>query len=116
MKKGAAMQVSRGSVVNGLARFGRAAVLTALAALAALAASVTLPAQSPAYVPKQSDRPSPIDGDEPGFTPIFDGQSLKGWDGDPTYSRVEGGALVGEITSSTVVKSNTFVIWRGGRP
>jgi hypothetical protein len=68
------------------------------------------------YVPRQSDRPMPIEGDEPGFTPIFDGMSLKGWEGDPKYWRVENGALVGEITPETVVKSNTFIIWRGGRP
>jgi hypothetical protein len=96
------MQVSRAS-------FGGLAVLAVLV-------SVEPQAQSVPYVPKQSDRPSPIEGDEPGFTPIFDGQSLKGWDGDPTYWRVEAGALVGEITPSTVVKSNTFIIWRGGRP
>jgi hypothetical protein len=74
------------------------------------------PGQAPPYVPKQSDRPTPIEGDEPGFVRIFDGQSLAGWEGDPTYWRVENGALVGEITPATVVKSNTFVIWRGGRP
>ena len=34
----------------------------------------------------------------------------------PTYWRVENGALVGEITPETVIKSNTFIIWRGGRP
>ena len=84
--------------------------------VAAALASGAVRAQQPPYVPKQTDRPSPIEGDEPGFTPIFDGQSLKGWEGDPTYWRVEGGALVGEITPSTIVKSNTFVIWRGGSP
>ena len=55
-------------------------------------------------------------GDEPGFQPIFDGKTLAGWEGDPTYWRVEDGALVGEITPETVLKSNTFIIWRGGRP
>ena len=84
--------------------------------VAAVLASGAVGAQQPLYVPKQADRPSPIEGDEPGFTPIFDGQSLKGWEGDPTYWRVEGGSLVGEITPATIVKSNTFVIWRGGRP
>jgi hypothetical protein len=69
-----------------------------------------------AYVPKQSDRPEPIDGDEPGFTPIFNGKTLDGWEGDPTYWRVENGSIVGEITPETVVRSNTFIIWRGGRP
>ncbi len=73
------------------------------------------PAATP-YAPKQSDRPTPVDGDEPGFKPIFDGKTLAGWEGDPTYWRVEDGVLVGEITPDTIVKSNTFIIWRGGRP
>ena len=55
-------------------------------------------------------------GDEPGFQPIFDGKTLAGWEGNPTYWRVEDGALVGEITPATVIKSNTFIIWRGGTP
>ena len=79
----------------------------------------TLAAQQQAaapYTPKQSDRPTAVDGDEPGFQPIFDGKTLGGWDGDPKYWRVEDGALVGEITPETVIKSNTFIIWRGGRP
>ena len=68
------------------------------------------------YVPKQSDRPEPPTGDEPGFQPIFDGKTLAGWEGDPKYWRVEDGALVGEITPETIIKSNTFVIWKGGAP
>ena len=84
--------------------------------VAAVLASGAAGAQQPPYVPKQSDRPAPVEGDEPGFTPIFDGKTLKDWEGDPTYWRVEGGSLVGEITPATIVKSNTFVIWRGGRP
>lgn len=51
-----------------------------------------------------------------GFVSIFDGKSLKGWDGDPTYWRVENGNLVGEITPSTLLKTNSFIIWRGGEP
>jgi hypothetical protein len=68
------------------------------------------------YVPKQSDRPEPMAQDETGFEPIFDGRTLAGWDGNPAYWRVENGALVGEITPATIIKSNTFIIWRGGRP
>jgi hypothetical protein len=71
---------------------------------------------SPPFVPKQSDRPEAVAGDEPGFQSIFDGRTLTGWEGSPTYWRVEEGALVGEITPTTVIKSNTFIIWRGGRP
>src|SRR5438132_10872143 len=62
------------------------------------------------YVPKQSDRPQTLAGDEPGFVSIFDGTTLNGWKGDSTHWRVEDGALVGEITPQTVIKSNTFII------
>ena len=68
------------------------------------------------YVPKQSDRPELIVGDEPGFQPIFNGMTLSGWEGNPTYWRVENGVLVGEIVPSTVIKSNTFIVWQGGTP
>jgi hypothetical protein len=82
--------------------------------LALLAAATALSAQDAPYVPKQSDRPEAIAGDEPGFQPIFDGKTLARWEGNPVYWRVENGALVGEILPSTVIKSNTFIIWRGG--
>jgi len=81
-----------------------------------LAAVVTLSAQTTPYAPKQTDRPEVITGDEPGFQPIFDGKSLAGWEGNSTYWRVENGVLVGEIVPATVIKSNTFIIWRGGTP
>jgi len=72
--------------------------------------------QTAPYVPRQSDRPEAVTGDEPGFQPIFDGKTLSGWEGNPTYWRVEEGSLVGEITPATVIKSNTFIIWRGAQP
>lgn len=48
-----------------------------------------------------------------GFVPIFDG-TLKDWDGDPVYWRVENGVLVGEVKPETLLKRNSFIIWRGG--
>lgn len=51
-----------------------------------------------------------------GFVSIFNGKNLKGWEGDPTYWRVEDGALTGEITPSTLLKTNSFIIWQGGEP
>ncbi len=74
-----------------------------------------LGAQQP-YVPRQSDRPEPITGDESGFKPIFDGKTLTGWEGDPKYWRVENGVLIGEVTPETILQRNTFIIWRGGAP
>ena len=52
--------------------------------------------------------------DADGFELIFDGKTLAGWEGDPTYWRVENGALVGEITPATLLKRNSFILWRGG--
>ena len=69
-----------------------------------------------AFIPKQSDRPEAIVGDEPGFVSLFDGKTLNGWEGDPTYWRVADGLMTGEITPETRIKSNTFIIWRGGEP
>lgn len=54
--------------------------------------------------------------EETGFEEIFDGKSLNGWEGDSTYWRVENGSLVGEVTPSTPLENNTFIIWQGGQP
>ncbi len=51
-----------------------------------------------------------------GFKSIFDGKTLTGWKGDPTYWRVENGSLVGEITPATLLKTNSFIVWQGGQP
>jgi hypothetical protein len=84
--------------------------------LGSLIAGLPLLAQQPTYVPKQSDRPEPLTGDEAGFRSIFDGKTLDGWEGNSKYWRVSGGNMIGEITPETVIKSNTFIIWRGGEP
>ena len=60
--------------------------------------------------------PLPAFDDETGFVSIFDGKTLEGWDGNPVYWKVENGAIVGTITPETVIKRNTFLIWRGGEP
>lgn len=54
--------------------------------------------------------------DHEGFESIFDGKTLKGWDGDPAYWRVENGEIIGESTAEKPLKLNTFLIWRGGQP
>ncbi len=51
-----------------------------------------------------------------GFKSIFNGKSLKGWEGDANYWRVENGNLVGEITPDKTLKNNSFIIWNGGQP
>lgn len=49
-----------------------------------------------------------------GYVSIFDGKTMEGWKGDPQYWKVENGNLVGEITPTTLLKSNSFIIWQGG--
>jgi len=53
---------------------------------------------------------------EEGFTPIFDGKTLDGWDGNPQFWRVEDGAITGQTTKENPLKVNTFIIWRKGQP
>jgi hypothetical protein len=54
--------------------------------------------------------------DADGFVRIFNGKTLAGWQGDPTYWRVEDGCIIGEITPATRLKHNSFLIWRGAMP
>lgn len=54
--------------------------------------------------------------EQDGFVQIFDGKTLDNWHGDPNYWRVENGNLVGEVTPTTLLKNNTFIIWQGGKP
>ena len=56
--------------------------------------------------------PSPMDfNDHEGYVPLFDGVSLKGWDGNPKFWRVEDGAIVGESTP-TNPSGNSYIAYR----
>ena len=67
-----------------------------IATVALFAAATTAPAQ------------------EDGFTSIFDGKTLEGWDGDPDFWRVEDGAITAQTTKEKPLQANTFIIWREG--
>jgi hypothetical protein len=54
--------------------------------------------------------------EESGFRPIFDGQSMKGWDGDPAFWKVVDGVMTGETTADHQPAQNIFCIWRDGKP
>ena len=80
-----------------------------------LLVSLLIPTALFAQLPAPT-QPSAAAVSDAGFVPLFDGKTLAGWDGDPTYWRVENEAIVGEITPATLIKRNTFLIWRGGTP
>lgn len=86
-----------------------ARVAAAALAAATLAAGV-LVAQGPRAI-----QPLAID-DRTGFTSMFDGTSLAGWEGDPAFWRVEGGLLVGESTAEKPLPANTFIIYTKSQP
>jgi Domain of Unknown Function (DUF1080) len=73
------------------------------------------PAQGQGRGAPRGPQPLPFEEHE-GFKQIFDGTTLKGWDGDPKFWRAEGGAIVGQTTAENKLTENTFVIWRGGEP
>lgn len=45
---------------------------------------------------------------------IFDGKTLKGWEGKEQFWKVEDGAITGQTTNDNPTKGNTFIIWRDG--
>jgi hypothetical protein len=57
-----------------------------------------------------------MEASEEGFVTIFDGKTLEGWQGDTQYWHVENGNLVGEVTPTTLLNANTFIIWQNGQP
>jgi hypothetical protein len=93
----------------------------AIAAAASLMAILAIQAQQPA--PGRDGKggsgftqPEPIDfSDREGWQSIFDGVSLKGWDGSPRVWRVEGGAIVGQSRPESPA-GTTYAVWEGGEP
>ena len=58
-------------------------------------------------------QPRPIDfSAHEGYISLFDGVSLKDWDGNPKFWRVENGAIVGESTAKNP-SGNTYLVYRG---
>ena len=50
------------------------------------------------------------------FVKIFDGKSFKGWEADTTFWKIKDGVAVGQVLQGQEIKTNTFLIWKGGEP
>jgi hypothetical protein len=73
------------------------------------------PATANAQAGSGRAQPEPINFDDHvGWTQIFDGKTLNGWDGSPDVWHVEDGAIVGE--SSGHPSGTTNIIRHGGEP
>jgi len=49
-----------------------------------------------------------------GFVSLFDGKTLNGWEGNPALWSVVDNAITGRTSAEAPLKSNTFLIWKGG--
>ncbi|MCL1922221.1 MAG: DUF1080 domain-containing protein, partial [Kiritimatiellaeota bacterium] len=54
--------------------------------------------------------------DETGFTPMFNGKDLAGWDSRAGWWFAKDGLLIGESTPDKPCKQNDHLIWTGGKP
>jgi hypothetical protein len=94
-----------------MTRSARPVWLIASILLAGASASAqTAPARRPRYI-----EPAPYNfADHIGWTPMFDGQSLTGWEGPLDVWRVEDGAIVSSDTAANPVPNGSvYLIWKG---
>ena len=75
--------------------------------------SCNQPKEDSAEAP-ETDKVTETSSDEEGFVQIFDGKTLNNWEGDTAYWSVKDGNLVGQITPEKLLKTNSFIVWRGG--
>jgi hypothetical protein len=95
----------------------RSITLIPIALATALSASAQTPVQPYPFAPPPGPQiyPHPLTDTNEGFQPIFDG-TLKDWDGDPQYWRIDNNILIGEVTPNNLLKQNSFLIYRGATP
>lgn len=97
---------------------GKRIMVAAIAALVAGGPVVAIAQQQPAARPPARMggfvQPEPMDfNDHDGWTQIFDGKSLNGWDGPSEVWHVEDGSIVG-VSSDAHPSGTTNVIWKAG--
>ena len=91
------------------------AVLTGLSASAGPQSSTSTGAQPDKRIKRDYGffEPEPLDFDDhQGYVQIFDGVSLKNWDGDPNTWHIEEGAIVGESTKEKPL-ANSYISFHG---
>ncbi len=56
----------------------------------------------------------PLLADDAEFKRIDNGSDLSSWDGDPKLWSVEDGCITGKTSATEPLKSNSFLVWKGG--
>lgn len=89
--------------------------LTCAALLEAAVTVSYLPARAQGRGPRYIE-PTPISfAEHTGWQSMFDGKSLKGWDGPTDVWRVENGEIVASSTTANP-SGSPYLIWDGGEP
>ena len=69
-------------------------------------------AQTNTHFKMRFTEPDPLDfSNHDGYVSLFDGVSLKGWDGNPKFWRVADGAIFGESTKTNPT-GNSYLVYR----
>ena len=88
------------------------AIMLCLLATATAASAQKKPAK-PKYYNDPFTQPAPLDfNDHEGYVSLFDGSTLKDWDGNLKFWRVEDGAIVGESNEKNP-SGNSYLVYRG---
>jgi hypothetical protein len=84
------------------------------APVAAQTAQTASPSSAPARSPYAESKAINFE-DHTGFVRIFDGKTLKDWDGNPEVWHVDDGSIVGVSTRERPA-GNTFIVYHGSEP
>ena len=57
-----------------------------------------------------------VPNDSTEFVELFDGKTFNGWKADTNVWRIQDGCLIGEVTPSKQIKSNSFLIYTAAQP
>ncbi len=83
-------------------------LLCALVAVGAISHAQTPTPNVPGFT-----QPAPLNfNDHEGYVPLFDGKTLKNWDGNAKFWRVEDGAIIGESTANNL-SGNSYLVYKG---
>lgn len=103
-------------LLSGAASFALGPRMVVTAQVVSSPAQAGAPAARPGGPPggRGYARPDPLDpADRDGWTSMFDGATLNGWDGNPAVWRVENGAIVAESVEGRRI-GTSYMIWKGG--
>lgn len=105
---------------SGAGQWTKAVVIAAACSVVPILVLQAIPSQSPQPAHHHAfsgfTQPEPIDfNNHAGWTSMFDGSTLNGWDGDKAYWHVENGAITAESTCEKPT-GTIYLVWQESQP